>query len=136
MDLPMTRRLLAALLLLCFTSACAQQAVFLSDPPGAAVFVDGRQIGTTPCTYRYQNGTGGDVQVEMAKQGYEQVDFAVHADEVDGSARNRWLAAGVVWSPLWLGTFFTKKLKSSYEFVLKKAPAAMTAQAPGSEPRF
>lgn len=126
-------RLLAALLLLCFTSACAQQAAFLSDPPGAAVYIDGRQIGVTPCTYQYQNGTGGEVQVEMAKEGYEQIDFAVRADEVDGPARKRWLAAGVVWSPLWLGTLFTKKLKASYEFVLKKAPAAMSAQGPGAE---
>lgn len=134
----MSRRLLAALLLLCFTSACAQQAAFLSDPPGATVYVDGRAIGVTPCSYNYQNGTGGKVRVEMAKEGYEQVDFAVKADEVDGSARNRWLAAGVVWSPLWLGTLFTKKLKTSYEFVLKKAPAEMTAQAPGpaTGPRF
>lgn len=132
----MPHRFLAALLLLCFTSACAQQAAFLSDPPGAAVYVDGRAIGVTPCTYEYQTGTGGAVRVAMAKEGYEQVDFAVSADEVDGSARRRWLAAGVVWSPLWLGALFTKKLKSSYEFVLKQAPAAMTAQAGGSAPEL
>ena len=45
------------------------------------------------------------------------------------ASRNRWLAAGVVWSPLWLGTLFTKKLKEGYEFVLKRSAPTMTARA-------
>jgi len=38
------------------------------------------------------------------------------------------MMAGVVWSPLWLGTFFTKKLKESYLFVMKRNEPLMTAQ--------
>jgi hypothetical protein len=48
---------------------------------------------------------------------------------VDREARNTWLAAGVVWSPLWLGTLFTKKLKDSYAFVMKKTAPTYTAKA-------
>lgn len=59
----------------------------------------------------------------------------IKADEVDQDARKKWLAAGVVWSPLWLGTVFTKKLKDSYEFVLKKSAPSANAQAEGSASR-
>ena len=50
-------------------------------------------------------------------------------DEVDAEARNRWMAAGAVWSPLWLGTIFTKKLKDTYDFALRSEPAQLTAAA-------
>ncbi len=122
-------KIAAAILLLVFASACAPQtALFLSEPAGARVFVNGEEIGQTPCNYRYGLGTGGQYEITMAKDGYEPVQQVVAADETNVSARNRWLAAGVVWSPLWLGTLFTKKLKEGYEFVLKRSTSTMTAR--------
>jgi hypothetical protein len=53
----------------------------------------------------------------------------VVTDEVDSEARNRWLVAGAVWSPLWLGAIFTKKLKDTYDFALSAEPQQMTASA-------
>jgi hypothetical protein len=53
----------------------------------------------------------------------------VITDEVDTEVRGRWLAAGVIWSPLWLGTIFTKKLKDTYDFALRAEPPQMTATA-------
>jgi len=129
----MFRKLLAILLLTCLTTACAQHAAFTSDPPGAKVLVDGKAIGTTPCSYDYQLGPGSSYAVVVDKPGFEAVHFAVKADEVDQKARNSWLAAGVVWSPLWLGTLFTKKLKDSYEFVLQAEEPQLTATA--ADPR-
>lgn len=125
----MFRKLLAVLLLTLFTTACAQQAAFLSQPPGATVSVDGQAIGVTPCRYDYKLSSGSRYEVTVEKEGYEKIQHSVKADEVDRGARNTWLAAGVVWSPLWLGTLFTRKLKDNYSFVMKKAAPTFTARA-------
>ena len=125
----MFKKLVIVLLLATFTSACAQQAAFVSTPPGAQVFIDGQQIGVTPCDFDYNLSQNETHEVTIAKQGYDPVNFIVITDEVDTEARGRWLAAGVVWSPLWLGTIFTKKLKDTYDFALSAEPAQMTATA-------
>lgn len=116
----MIRKLITVLTLLFLTTACANQAVFISDPPGASVMVNGDTVGVTPCAFDYVTSSGESYEVVIEKNGFEPLQWNVQADEVDTSARNSWLAAGVVWSPLWLGTFFTKKLKDSYQFVLKQ----------------
>ena len=125
----MYRKLFIIVLLTLFTSACAQQAAFVSTPPGAKVFVDGEEIGVTPCAFDYQLSPERTHQVTIAKEGYESVDFQVKTDEIDTEARNRWLVAGAVWSPLWIGTLFTKKLKDTYDFALQAEPPDMTAAA-------
>jgi hypothetical protein len=125
----MLRKLFIIILLATFTSACAQQAAFVSTPSGAQVFIDGQEVGITPCTFDYNLSKSDSHEVTIAKQGYDAVDFVVTADEVDSEAKNRWLAAGVVWSPLWLGTIFTNKLKDTYDFALRAEPPQLTAAA-------
>ena len=125
----MYQKLLIIILLAIFTSACAQQAAFVSTPPGAQVFIDGQEIGVTPCAFDYKLSNNAQHDVTIAKEGFEPVNFVVVTDEVDAEARNRWLAAGAVWSPLWLGTIFTKKLKDTYDFALRSEPAQLTAAA-------
>jgi hypothetical protein len=49
----MLHKLIIIVLLALFTSACAQQAAFVSTPPGAQVFIDGEEIGVTPCAFNY-----------------------------------------------------------------------------------
>ena len=120
----MYQKLFFIILLALFTSACAQQATFVSTPPGAQVFIDGEQIGVTPCAYDYKLSTNTEHEVTIAKEGFEPVNFTVVADEVDTEARSRWLAAGAVWSPLWLGTIFTNKLKDAYDFALRSEPTS------------
>jgi hypothetical protein len=125
----MFRKFLVIVLLTLFTSACAQQAAFVSTPPGAQVFIDGEPIGVTPCAYDYKSSADESHDITISKEGYEPVRFVVLKDEVDTEARSRWLAAGAVWSPLWLGTIFTKKLKDTYDFALRSEPAQLTAAA-------
>ena len=115
-------------LIFSLTTACASQTAFLSNPPGAEVMVNGQLIGVTPCEYDYKLSNGDSHQVSMAKNGFEPINMVIKADEVDKAARKRWLVAGAVWSPLWIGTFFTKKLKDSYEFTLRKTSPSMTAR--------
>jgi hypothetical protein len=129
----MVKKFIAFSLLLVFTSGCANQAAFLSTPTGAQVFVDGESIGMTPCVYEYKSNTGKEYEVVLKKDGYEKVEEEVKADQVDQSARKKWLAAGLVWSPLWLGTFFTKKLKDSYQYTLRKSVPVMNAQVKNSD---
>ncbi|MDY6847772.1 MAG: PEGA domain-containing protein [Geoalkalibacter sp.] len=133
----MLKKFLALAFLLFFTSACAhQQALFVSQPQGAVVFVDGKPIGNTPCRYEYNLSAGQKLMVTVEKPGYEPISYAVRTDEVDAGERNKWLAAGVIWSPLWLGTLFTKKLKDSYEIVLQRDIPRITADSGSNHNRF
>lgn len=121
-------RCLCLLMLLVLLSGCAsQQAVFMSEPPGATVTVNGETVGVTPCRLEYQNCSGSSFLVGIEHEGYEPVYREFKADEIDRQARNQWVAAGAVWSPLWIGTLFTNKLKDSYEFILKEEPHKQTA---------
>jgi len=129
----MLKKLIAIALLGFFCSACAaNHAAFISEPVGANVYVNGELVGTTPCKLDYHTNGGADYQVVIEKDGYESVTHTFTADEVDRGARKTWLAAGLVWSPLWIGTLFTKKLKDSYEIVLKESTPELTAKAEGT----
>ena len=128
----MLRKLVVVVLLTLFTSACANQAVFLSDPPGARVTIDGKLVGTTPCKFDYNNSAGEDYEVTVSKEGYGTVRHEIKAVEVDRGARSKLLTAGLIipgGSALMLGALFTKKLKDNYEFVLEESPLAVTARA-------
>ena len=96
----MYQKLFIVILLAIFTSACAQQAAFVSTPPGAQVFIDGEEIGVTPCAFDYKLSNNAKHEVTIAKDGFEPVNFVVVTDEVDTEARTRWLAAGAVWLSL------------------------------------
>lgn len=124
----MKSKLFTLFVLVTFLSACApHQALIQSEPPGAMVTINGTEIGTTPVQFNYPLSTGSQHQVQISRQGYEQVDLTIKADKTDSGAMKRWLMAGVVWSPLWVGTFFTKKLKESYLFVMKRNDPQLTA---------
>ncbi len=124
----MKSKLFTLFVLAAFLSACApHQAMIQSEPPGAMVTINGTEIGQTPVQFDYALSTGNQHQVQISRQGYEQVDLTIKADKTDAGAMKRWLMAGVVWSPLWVGTFFTKKLKESYLFVMKRNDPQLTA---------
>ncbi len=125
----MISKCVAMFLLLAFLSACAsQQALIQSEPPGAIVMINGQAVGQTPLYYDYKLSSGKQHQVSISHQGYEEIDLTIKADKTDTGALKRWLMAGVVWSPLWLGTLFTKKLKESYLFVMKRETPQLTAK--------
>ena len=92
-----------------------------------------RSSGATPLQYAHALSPGSQHQVSIAFPGYEHVDLTIKADKTDSGAMKRWLMAGVVWSPLWLGTIFTKKLKESYLFVMKRNNPQMTAKLEKAE---
>jgi PEGA domain len=119
-----------AIIMLCFfTCACAaNQAAFISEPAGAQVYVNGELIGTTPCELNYRCNSGDDYEILIQKEGFEPVSQTFKADEVNQGARKTWMTAGLVWSPLWIGTLFTKKLKDSYEIVMKEEALQLTAR--------
>lgn len=132
----MFRKAVAALILTLLTCACAQQqAAFLSVPAGARISIDGQPVGVTPCRFSYKESAGKSYEVLLEKEGYEAVRQTVTTDEWDAAARNKWLAAGVVWSPLWLGALFTRKLDDSYEFVLRPAAPLFLARNTPTPPQ-
>jgi hypothetical protein len=122
------KKLICLIVLLTFASACAPtRALIQSEPSGAMVIMDGKELGVTPLAYSHKLSSGENHQISLQHQGFESVDMTIKADKTDSHAFKRWLTAGVVWSPLWLGTLFTKKLKESYMFVMKRNPPQMTA---------
>ena len=124
----MKSKLLAFFVLMFFLSGCAHhQALIQTDPPGAMVTINGTEVGITPVQYDYSLSSGSQHQMHISHQGYEPVDQTIKADKTDSSAMKRWLIAGVVWSPLWIGTFFTKRLKETYLFVMKRNEPLLTA---------
>ena len=124
----MLKKLTCLILLIAFTSACAPtRALIQSEPPGAMVTMDGKELGVTPVSYDHKLSSGQQHTISLQYQGFESVDMTIKADKTDGPALKRWLTAGVVWSPLWIGTLFTKKLKESYMFVMKRSQPQMTA---------
>jgi hypothetical protein len=116
----MPRKMMVFLLLLFFAGGCAQKTAFYSSPPGAQVFVNGEAIGQTPCEFEYKSSTAKIYQVVLQADGYKPLQNAVATDEVDRKARSKWLSAGLLWSPLFIGAAFTKKLKKTYHFFLSK----------------
>jgi hypothetical protein len=122
------KKMTCLILLLAFTSACApSRALIQSEPPGAMVIIDGKELGVTPVNYNHKLSSGQQHNIALKYQGFESVAMTIKADKTDSSALKRWLKAGVVWSPLWIGTLFTKKLKESYMFVMKRSQPQMTA---------
>ena len=115
----MLKKCTACLSLLFLLPSCAaQKTVFFSDPPGAQITVDGEIIGETPCEYEYKAGAEKKYRIAVHKESYQSVEDNITTDSVDKESRNKWLVAGLIWSPLWLGTMFTRKLKDSYHFIL------------------
>lgn len=116
------------ILLIAFTSACSPtRALIQSEPPGAMVIMDGKELGVTPVNYKHKLSSGMQHDIALKYQGFESVAMTITADKTDAPALKRWLTAGVVWSPLWIGTLFTKKLKENYMFVMKRSQPQMTA---------
>ncbi|TYO97633.1 PEGA domain-containing protein [Geothermobacter ehrlichii] len=134
------RRALTLLLLVCFLTGCAaNQAAFISVPPGARVIVDGREIGTTPCTLDYRCDGGRERQVVLLKDGFEPIRYTIRSDEVDREAQAGWVTASLLLplgSPLLIGTLFSKKLKDSYEFILRPGSEQVAGDSGNLETLF
>ncbi len=60
--------LLACVLLPCVTGCVERLLQVRSDPPGARVYVDGKEVGTTPCDYAFS--FYGTVEVTLRAPGY------------------------------------------------------------------
>lgn len=89
MDIRSIRALAPTALLL--LSGCAsmlnkgnQSLLINSTPDGATVYENGAEVGTTPYTYTYDKPKGGDVSLELRKQGLQPVTFSVRPDKKNG----------------------------------------------------
>ena len=122
----MLKRCCALIVIFTFITAtgCARKTMLLSEPAGAQVIVNGKQVCVTPCSYDYTTGSSGETyQVVLDKEGFNPVLYQMKADEVDREARSSLWTAGLMLpggSLLWLGSIFTSKLKESYHFVLRE----------------
>ena len=51
-------------------SSCAHTVSITSEPNDAEVFVDGRQIGKTPCVFKEKTSSGKTYQFRVSKNGH------------------------------------------------------------------
>jgi hypothetical protein len=116
----MQRLFIACLMLLLLSSCAKQQALFLSEPAGARVSVNGEYVGTTPFTFDYKLSTRTENMVTIEKEGYVPLQVMVKADEVNQHEMKKWLTAGLVWSPLFMGALFTNGMNDSVMLMLKR----------------
>ena len=87
------------MLLLSLSCACVERRLFIrTDPSGAVVRVNGREIGTSPATWRFEHY--GKVRIEAELPGHEAVQEVV---ELKAPARE-WIFGGLFTDLLWPGT--------------------------------
>jgi hypothetical protein len=77
-NLKITPLLLAITLLF---SSCSSTTVITSQPPGAAVFINGQRVGTTPYPYRDTKIVGSCNALNLELDGYESVNTIFCRDE-------------------------------------------------------
>ncbi len=129
----MPKKICASLIIVVMlvASGCARKTMILSEPPGAQVLVEGKEVCTTPCAYDYKTGSSGQTyEVVLEKDGYDPVLYQMRASEVDEKARTSLWTAGLMipgGSLLWIGSIFTNKLQESYHFVMREEPAVIAA---------
>ena len=124
------------ILSLLVAGGCARKTMILSEPQGAQVVVNGKEVCTTPCSIDYKTGSFGEsYQILLEKDGYDPVLYRMKANEVDNKARKKLWTAGLFipgGSVLWVGSLFTNRLKESYHFVLREEQTMVAITGQGS----
>lgn len=62
-------------------AGCASTTVIHSNPPGAAVFVNGSLVGFTPYSYTDRRPSFSQVTLRLQKDGYETFETSLTRDE-------------------------------------------------------
>jgi hypothetical protein len=114
----------ALIVLVTFTGlACSTNTKFVSDPPGAKVYVNGEFIGETPCDFNSKSGLPDRYHVQLFKDGYSQLNLYI-----DAEMSLVW-ALVVVPVTLGIGIPWSWSLEGMYKFKLAAAAAAPAAPA-------
>jgi hypothetical protein len=107
---------LAAILALSapLSSGCVERALVVrSDPPGATVFVDGREIGTTPARLPFEHYGTREVMVRMERRdpGADHIPLAPVTQMVElGAPWYQWFPVDFVSEFLWPGTIVDERV--------------------------
>lgn len=116
--------LVALIVLVTFTSlACSTATKFVSDPPGAKVYVNGEFIGETPCDFNSSTGLPERYHVQLFKDGYSELNVYIDAE------------MSLVWAlvvvPVTFGVAipWSWTLENMYKFKLADAGGAPAAPA-------
>src|SRR5512133_1071067 len=76
-----TFKLLSAVVLASFVSGCASSTVIRSNPTGAAVYLNGEKVGTTPYTMTDTKIIGTSTTVRLVKAGCEDFNTVIARTE-------------------------------------------------------
>ncbi|ADO75828.1 uncharacterized protein STAUR_8073 [Stigmatella aurantiaca DW4/3-1] len=76
-----SQRLVAASLLLTFSVGCTSSTLIRSEPSGAAVYIDGSRVGSTPYTHSDTKTVGSSTRVRLKKEGYEDFEAVISRNE-------------------------------------------------------
>ena len=122
--------IVALIVLVTFTSlACSTTTKFVSDPPGAKVYINGEFIGDTPCDFGTKTGLPDRYHIQLRKAGYSELNVYIDAE--------MWLVWALLVVPLTFGVSipWSWALEGMYQFKLEAVAAAPAAPAaPPAEP--
>ena len=118
--------------MLVLACACTERRLFIkTDPPGATVRVNGRELGRSPVEWRFDHY--GKVLVEVELDRYESVQEVV---ELKAPARE-WILGGFFTDVIWPGTvrddhhvtLKLKRLKKKSETQIKREISGLQRRA-------
>ena len=109
------RSLTAALVALALTTGCTSTTLINSRPDGAAVSIDGVNVGKTPATWSSTVWVGTKNSVQLSAPGYQPTTSFISADQ--------WNVGKLVISIICFlpGILFSTEYRPSYEFTLQPA---------------
>ena len=116
--------IVALIVLVTFTSlACSTTTKFVSDPPGAKVYINGEFIGDTPCDFGTKTGLPDRYHIQLRKAGYSELNVYIDAE--------MWLVWALLVVPLTFGVSipWAWTLEGMYKFKLEALAAAPTEPA-------
>ena len=114
------KTLFYCVLALIFLAGCATKTIIHTEPPGAMLYINGREVGKTPCAYDSKHGPPKIYRIQIIKEGYEPVEILVDTEVSPEGTLVGVVAASMACMPC-LFPFFAFRLADKYEFRLKPA---------------
>lgn len=93
-------------------ASCASTTMIQSSPSGAAVYIDGEKVGTTPYSHTDTKIVASSTHITLKKEGFQDLNVTmVRNEEVDAGA----VVAGIF---VWVPFLWTMKYKPVHNYEL------------------
>ncbi|MFA5625713.1 MAG: PEGA domain-containing protein, partial [Bradymonadales bacterium] len=107
---------IAAIVLILFTFSCSSSTLITSEPSGAQLFINGKNVGQTPYKHKDMKITGSTLSVRLEMEGYETLSTHITKNE---DLHVGALIGGIffLWPFIWILEY-----DEAYHYKLKQLP--------------